>query len=101
MQDVQFVGGGEPGANLAGNFNRAIRREPPDAAQQRRQIFPIDVLHRQEDAIVRFTDVVDAANVAMRDLARGANFVVELRQPRRILRDRFRQKLERDRLSQA
>ena len=52
----------------------------------RREILAVDVLHRQEQLAVDFADVVDAADVRMRDLPRGPHLVVELRQPRRIAR---------------
>ena len=55
---------------------------PPDASEQRRQILAVDVLHRQEAAAIRFAEVVQAADVLVRDLTRDAELVVEL--PRRV-----------------
>jgi hypothetical protein len=49
---------------------------------------------------VELIDVVDAADVWMRHLARHADFGVELRQPRRIAIDIAGQELQRDRLSE-
>ena len=46
-------------------------------------------------------DVVDAADVAVRHLARDAHLVVELGEPLRILGDGRRQELQRDALSEA
>ena len=42
-----------------------------------REILAIHVLHRKERGAVHFADVVNAADVGMRDLARDAHFVVE------------------------
>ena len=47
-----------------------------------------------------FTDVVDAADVRMRDLPRGPDFVVKLREPDRLVTQRVGQKLQRDRLTE-
>ncbi len=45
-------------------------RQPADAPQQRRQVLAVDVLHREEGGALELADVVDAADVRMRDLAR-------------------------------
>ena len=62
----------------------ARSREAADALQQPGQIFAVDQLHRQEHAAVVLADVVDAADVAVRHLARDAHLVVELGEPLRI-----------------
>ena len=70
---------------------RLVLRQPADAAQQRRQILAVDVLHREEELAVELADVVDAADVRVRDLPRRPHFVVELREPHGIAaRDRGR-----------
>ncbi len=79
---------------------RAVFREAADALEQRREILAVHVLHRQERRAVDFVDVVDAADVGVRDLPRHADFGVELGQARRILVDVGRQELERDRLAE-
>ena len=78
----------------------AVLGEAADAPEQRREILAVHVLHRQERRAVDFVDVVDAADVRVRDLPRHADFGVELGQPRRILVDVRRQELERDRLAE-
>ena len=95
-----LVRGGQAGADLARHLERALHREPPDPPQQRRQVLAVHVLHRQEGVAVDFVDVVDAADVRMRDLPRHPHFVVELHQPRRIAIELRRQELQRDRLRQ-
>ena len=67
---------------------------------ERREVLAVDVLHRQEQVAVGLADVVDAADVRVRDLPRRAHFVVELREPRRVVRERRRQELQRDRLAE-
>ena len=72
----------------------------PIALQQPGEILAVDVLHRQEDAAVGLADVVDAADVAVRHLARDAHLVVELRERCGSLGDGRRQELQRDRLAE-
>ena len=74
--------------------------EAADALQQPGQIFAVDQLHRQEHAAVVLADVVDAADVAVRHLARDAHLVVELGEPLRILGNGRRQELQRDGLAE-
>ncbi len=100
MDDVAFVRGGEAGANLPRNLERAVFGETADAAEQRCEILAVDVFHRQEGAAVDLVDVVDAADVGVRHLARHAHFGVQLRQLRRIAVDVGGQELERDRLTE-
>ncbi len=45
MDDAAFVRGGEAGADLARDLERAIFGESADAAKQRREILAVDVLH--------------------------------------------------------
>ncbi len=87
VDDVALVRGGQAGANLARDLERALLGEASDAAQERRQILAVDVLHREERAAVDLVDVVDAADVGVRDLPRHPDFGVQLRQP---WRDRHR-----------
>ena len=100
MDDAALVRGGEPGADLPRDLERAVLREAADAAEQRREILAVHVLHRQERVAVDLADVVDAADVRVRHLARHPHFGVELRQPRGIAIDVRRQELQRDRLTE-
>ncbi len=96
VDHAALVRGGEPGADLTRDLERAILRKAADAPQQRREIFAVDVLHRQEGAAVELVDVIDAADVRVRHLPRHAHFGVELRQPRRIAIDVRGKELQRD-----
>ena len=63
MEDAAFVRRGKTGTDLSNNLDRLVRREAADAAQQRREVFAVHVLHRQERVSFVFADVVDAAHV--------------------------------------
>ena len=78
----------------------AVLGEAADALEERREILAVHVLHRQERRALDLVDVVDAADVGVRDLPRHADFGVELGQARRILVDVGWQELERDRLAE-
>jgi hypothetical protein len=91
----------EPGADLPRDFDGLVLRQAADAPEQRRQILAVHVLHRQEQQAVRFADVVDTTDVRMRNLPRRPRFVVKLRQLLRILFQRRRQELQRDRLTET
>ncbi len=101
VQHAEVVRGGEAGADLARDLGGPLLGEAADPLQQQRQVLAVDQLHRQEHAAVVLADVVDAADVAVRHLARDAHLVVELRQPLRILGDGRRQELQRDVLAEA
>ena len=98
VDDAPLVGGAESRAHLAGQFERALDRESPDAAQERRQFLAVHVFHREECVAVDLVDVVYAADVRVRDLPCHPHLVVELHQARRIVIEVRRQELERYRL---
>ncbi len=98
MQHARVVRGGHARAQLPRDLERLVRRQPPDATQQRRQILSIDELHREELESVDVADVMDAADVRMRDLPRDARFGMKPRQRARRHGKRLRQELQRHRL---
>ena len=100
MDDAALVRGGEAGADLPGDLEAALLGEAADAPQQRGEVLAVHVLHRQEGVPFDLVDVVDAADVRVRDLPRHPHFGVELRQTGRIAIDLRRQELERDRLTE-
>ena len=100
MQHALVVRGREARAELPRDLDRLVFRQPADAPQQRRQVFAVHVLHRQEVAPVDLADVEDAADVRMRDAQRHAHFVEEPLEPIRIALDVPRQELQRDRLAE-
>src|SRR5205085_5399894 len=72
--------------------------QPPDAAQQRGEVFAIDVFHRQEVQPLGLAYVEDAADVRVRHMARDADFAVKARQGRAVRRQAFGEQLQGDRL---
>ena len=80
MEDAAVVRRGQPGADLTRELDRLVLRKAPDPPEQRREIFAVDILHREEPAAVRLAQVVQAADVLVRHLARDTQLVVELRQ---------------------
>jgi hypothetical protein len=77
MQDSEPVGGRQTRAELPRNLDRLVGGEPADAPHQRIEILAVDVLHRQVVPSVNLADVVDPADVRMRDPARHAHLVQE------------------------
>ena len=101
VQHAPLVRGGEAGAQLPRHLDRLVLRQPPDAAQQRREVLAVDVLHREVRPAVDLADVVHAADVLVGDLARDAHLVVELREARGIGGDGLGQELQRHGLVEA
>src|SRR5205814_1529692 len=93
VDHTSLVGRRKTRADLPRDFRRLVLRKPADPANDRSEIFSIDVLHRQEESSVNITDVKYAANVRMRNLPGGAYFGVKSCQRGGILRKRFRQEL--------
>ena len=100
MDHAAVVRGGEAGAQFARRFEGLVGGQPADAQQQRRQVFAVHVFHGDERHAFDLADVVDAADVGVRDLARHAHLAVEALQQTRV-RGRFRrQEFQRHRLAQ-
>src|SRR5207247_1796402 len=70
MEQAAVVNGREPGADLVGDHQGLVGGQPADASQQRSGVLPVDELHRQGVDAVGLDDVVHAAHVHVRDLAR-------------------------------
>ena len=98
MDHSFVVGGGHPGAELPRDLHGLVTRQVADPAQERRQVFPVHVLHGQEGLAVRFANVVHPADRGVRDLPRHASLVVEAAEPLGILAQRGGQELEGHRL---
>ncbi len=65
MDDAALMCGGKSGAQLPGDLGRLVLGEAADAAKGCRQVFAIDVFHREVEQAFRFADVVDTADVGM------------------------------------
>ena len=81
VQYALIMGSPQTGAQLTGNLDRLVAAEPADAAQQRGEVFAIDVFHRDEDFPFRLADVIDARHVGMRYSASQPNLVSIAKQP--------------------
>ncbi|HEV7428635.1 MAG TPA: hypothetical protein VGQ46_19945 [Thermoanaerobaculia bacterium] len=100
MQDPFRVRGGEAGGKSARDLDGLVMREPADALEQARKVFAVDLLHGHEMRAVPFADVVDAADVGMRDLPPEADFLVEQIELREIVRERGGEELQRHLLAE-
>mgnify|MGYP003693783551 CR=1 FL=1 len=71
VEDAALVRGSQPGAELTREIDGLVLRDAANPAEQRREIFAVDVLHREEAAAVRFPEVVQPADVLVRHLPRA------------------------------
>ena len=101
MEHVAIVNRRQPRADLARDLGRLVRRQPPDASQQRRQVFAIHELHGQERRALRLADVVHAAHVRVTDLPRESHLAQEELQAFGPAVVRVADELECDRLPDA
>src|SRR5215475_3958658 len=101
MEHAFAVGGGESGTELTRDLQRFVVRKPSNTSQERTQILAIHVFHGEKDESVGLADVVNAADVGMRDAACDADFVVKAFESGFIAACGFRKKLQRDRLVQG
>lgn len=99
MDHVPGVGGGEACAEFMRDFKSFAFRKAPDAREERREIFAVDILHGKKMMAVDFADVVDATNVGMRYLARYAHFRMKTFDAVNVARERIRKKFQRDDLT--
>src|ERR1043166_1641433 len=77
MDHAAIVRRGEARAEAAGGIDGFVGGEAADAGEQAGEIFPIDVFHRDERHALDFADIVNAADVGVRDEARDADLAVE------------------------
>src|SRR5262245_23009235 len=77
-------------------------RQMTDPPQQSRKIFAIDILHRPEmdwTAInERFSNVMYAADIGMRDITRGSNLTMKAREHGAVIGKSRREEFQRDKL---
>ncbi len=101
MQDPAPVRRGQSLTELPRDLDRLVARKPADAAQQRRKVLPVDVLHREEYLPGDLADVVHTAHVGMRDQARDPHLVEQPRQQLTLAFEILGQELQRHRLSES
>ena len=100
MHHAALVRGGETGAELPRELQRAVRGEAAEPAEEGGQLLAVDELHRQEGMTVDFVHVIHAADVRVRDLGGHAHLGVDLHQPGGVAVDVRGQELQRDGLPQ-
>ena len=100
MQHPHLVSGGKSGAQLLGDLDALVPRQPADPLQENLEILTVDVFHRQKMLSVDLADVVHPADVGVADLPRQPNLVVEEFQSLGILGEVLRKKLQRHRVAE-
>src|SRR5262249_25483190 len=100
VENAAVVRGGDPGADLAGDLDGLVPRKPADTTEERGQILSVHELHREGVLPLDLADVVDAADVRVRDLPCGPDFVEEAAEPRRVPSERLGQEFQSHRLAQ-
>ena len=93
VENPNVVGRSESSADLASELNRLVYRQAADAAEQGREFFALDVLHRKKMAPISFADVVNAADVFVTNLTGDADFTVKAGECGAIAQQMLRQKL--------
>ena len=94
MQQSAIMRGREASADLVRGFQSLVRRQTADAAQQRRKVLAIDVLHGEKVLAVHLTDVVNATDIRVRNLAGVSHFRMKPGESRSIVLQRGGKKLE-------
>ena len=85
MQQSAIVRGGETSADLVRGLQSLVAGQAADAAQQRRKILAVDVLHGEKVLAVHLADVVDATDIRVRNLAGIPHFGMKAGQSRGII----------------
>jgi hypothetical protein len=119
VDDAVFMGGGEAGAELAGDVESFVGGDAADAAEEGGEVFAIDEFHGEEGmrgGLCRrggsgggfwgqsgggnFAEVEDAADIRVRDLAGEADFASEAGERVGIAGERGREKFQSDGLAE-
>src|SRR5215471_7038872 len=79
MQDAFRVSGGKSCTQLARNLRALCRRHSSDPSQQCRKVLAIDIFHRQIQFPVGLINVVNAANIRMRNLPGQPDLIAQPR----------------------
>ena len=101
MEQSLVVDRGEGRAELPGDLDPLLLRQPADALQERGQVFAVDELHRQERLAGVLGDVVDAADVRVADPPGGRHLLAEPGEPVGVGGEVWREELEGDRLAEG
>src|SRR5271166_329518 len=88
------MGGRQTGADLMRGLQSLVRWQTTYAAQQRRQVLTVDVLHSEKMLPAHLTDVVYATDIRVRNLASVTDLSMKSCESRGIVLQRGRKKLE-------
>ena len=77
MQNALGMSRRQSGTQVPANVQRLVRREPPNAPQERSQVFAVDIFHGEKYLAVDVAHIVDAANIWMGNPPRHPHFVAE------------------------
>ena len=100
MEHAPIVRRGQPRADLARDLGGLVLGVAADAAEQRRKILPVHVLHGEECVAVGFADVVDAADVDVGYLPGDADLGEKPGHPLCVAGHLLGKELQRHRLAQ-
>ena len=82
------------------DLNGFVRGRLAHTTKDGREIFAIDIFHGDKVQPIGFSDVVNAADIGMRNLSCDPHLVMESLELVGVVRKRRRKELERDRLPQ-
>ena len=82
VEDALLVRGVEARAELPRDVDRLVHGQVADPLEEGREVFAVHVLHREKMAALDLADVVNAADVRVRDLTREAHLRVKTREER-------------------
>ena len=77
MEDAPGMRGGQPSTELPRDIDALAHGQAANAFEQARQILAVDVLHRQVQLTARVANVVDTADVWMRNLPRQPHLLAK------------------------
>jgi hypothetical protein len=94
MQQSAIMRRSEPSADLVSGFQSLVGGQASDSPQQRGKVLAIDVFHGEKVLAFHFPDVVNTANIRMRDLAGVPHLSMESGESRGIILERGWKKLK-------
>src|SRR5271157_4365647 len=86
--------GGQTGTDLVRGLQGLVRWQATYAAQQRRQVLAVDVFHSEKVLPVHLTDVINATDIRVRNLAGITHLGMKSREGRSIILERGGKKFE-------
>ena len=101
VEDALLMSCSETGTELTGDLHRLVFRQAADTPQKDRQIFTVDVFHRQVMGALEFADIVDPTDVGVGNLERDPHLSEETVQPLRVVLEPLRQEFQSNGLTEG